>query len=79
MVMKCTDSTFPNVSGLSVSIQAYKNEKKRFPRTSCSYTEKKTLTLQPIAVAEIFMQIKNNRFNHVVIKLEFSDICKRKM
>lgn len=58
MVMKCTDGTFPNVSGFSISMQAYKIEEKRFPRTSCSYTEKKTLTLQPIAVAKIFMQMK---------------------
>lgn len=67
--MKCTDGIFPNVPGLSISVHAYKNEEKRFPRTSCSYTEKKTLTPQPIAVAEIFMQIKDNRFSHVVIKV----------
>lgn len=69
MVMKCTDGIFPNVPALSISVHAYKNEEKRFPRTSCSYTEKKTLTPQPIAVAEIFMQIKDNRFSHVVIKV----------
>lgn len=32
MVMKCTDSTFPSVSGLSVSIQAYKKWEKEVPK-----------------------------------------------
>lgn len=36
---------------------------------SCSYTEIKTLTLKSIAIVKIFMQMKNNRFNRVVIKI----------
>lgn len=69
MVVKRIGGTFPTVSGLSISIQAYKNKEKRFPRTSCSYTEIKTLTLKSIAVAKIFMQMKTNRFNHVVMQV----------
>ena len=65
MVVKCIGGTFPTVSDLGISIQAYKNEEKRFPRMYFSYTEIKTLTLKSRAVAKIFMQIKNNRFNHV--------------
>lgn len=42
------------------------NEEKRFQRMSCSYSEIKTLTLKSIAIAEIFMQMKNNRFDHVI-------------
>lgn len=34
-----------------------------------THTEIKTLTLKSIAVAKIFMQIKNNSFNHVVIRV----------
>lgn len=42
------------------------NEEKRFQRMSCSYGEIKTLTLKSIAIDEIFMQMKNNRFDHVI-------------
>lgn len=69
MVMKCIGGTFPTVAGLSISIQAYKNEERRFPGTECSYMEMKTLTLKSITVAKIFMQMQTNRFNHIVIKV----------
>lgn len=71
MVVKHIGYTFPTVSGLNISIEAYKKWRKMILKDTFLWWLE---TTEPMAVAKTYMQMKNKRFNP---DEKLSDICKR--